>query len=384
MYICIISRGYPTDQYKMNGIFEYDQAKALAQAGQKVVMAVIDLRSFRRKRKWGLERLSKDGVEIYALNIPVGRCPLPLFNRIGMWALRRLSRIIEREQGKPDILHSHFTDISCIASDWAKRERIPFVVTEHNSQMNEEVIPPSLIKEAKLAYQSADRVIAVGRPLAEKIQHISGISAAVIGNVVDARQFADNGSPSPESGEFRFVSTGSLIPRKRMDLLLECFAAFHKAHPDSSLTIFGDGPMKPALQQYIAENRLEACVRLMGLCSREQMVAAYKTGSAFVLPSRTETFGVAYIEAMAAGLPVIATRCGGPEDFVTKENGVLIPVDDKNALVDAMEYMLLHHASYDKQRISDGILAQFSPDAIAAELIGVYQPLLETHREDSL
>ena len=383
MYICIISRGYPTDQYKMNGIFEYDQAKALAQAGQKVVMAVIDLRSFRRKRKWGLERLSQDGVEIYALNVPVGRCPLPLFNRIGMWALRRLSRIIEREQGKPDILHSHFTDISCIASDWAKRERIPFVVTEHNSQINEEVIPPALIKEAKMAYQSADRVIAVSNALADKIEHHTGSRSIVIGNAVDTAQFRKNRGGTFPNSPFCLVSTGNLIPGKRMNFLLECFAAFHKSHPDSSLTIFGDGPMKPALQQYIAENRLEYCVRLMGLCSRGQMAETYKDSAAFVLVSRKETFGVAYIEAMAAGLPVIATRCGGPEDFVTKENGVLIPVDDKNALVDAMEYMLVHRAAYDRQRISEGILAQFSPDAIAAELIGVYQSLLETHREDS-
>lgn len=72
MYILIVARGYPSERYKMNGIFEFDQAKALAKAGHKVIYAAIDVRSIRHKRQWGFESFKKDGVQIEAINIPCG------------------------------------------------------------------------------------------------------------------------------------------------------------------------------------------------------------------------------------------------------------------------------------------------------------------------
>lgn len=382
MYVCVVSRGYPSDEYKMNGIFEYDQAKALARAGMKVVMAVVDLRSFRRKRKWGLEHFTQDGVEIYAMNVPVGRCPSGLLHWFGVRALRRLAKIIEKEQGRPDILHSHFTDISWITVDWAQRKRIPLIVTEHNSKMNEAVVKPAVLKAAQQAYACADRVIAVGSGLAANIRRLTGVEAVVIGNVVDTKLFAKKRSTGYTSSDFRLISAGNLLPGKRMCFLLEAFSCFHQHYPDSFLTICGDGPLRAQLSQYIAEHGLEGCVVLKGLCTREQMAAVYQESAAFVLPSRRETFGVVYIEAIAAGLPVIATRCLGPEDFVTPENGLLIPVDDKVALVNAMEYMYAHAASYDRRKISDDIIRRFSPETIAGQLESLYQTVRNEKAEE--
>ena len=70
MRIFIVSRGYPSEKYVTNGIFEFDQAKALARNGHEVIFLVNDIRSLRRKRKWGRESLEKDGVKIESLNIP--------------------------------------------------------------------------------------------------------------------------------------------------------------------------------------------------------------------------------------------------------------------------------------------------------------------------
>ena len=79
---------------------------------------------------------------------------------------------------------------------------------------------------------------------------------------------------------------------------------------------------------------------------------------------------------MAAGLPVIATRCGGPEDFVTEENGMLIPVDDEDALTGVMEQMILHRREYDSASIAADIRRKFAPETIAARLTELYEGVL--------
>ena len=111
--------------------------------------------------------------------------------------------------------------------------------------------------------------------------------------------------------------------------MAELLHAFAALHGEPRLIIFGDGPESGALRALCAELGLYSRVSFRGHCPREELAEAYAAADCFVLASRSETFGVAYIEAMAAGLPVIATRCGGPEDFVTEENGILIPVDDE-------------------------------------------------------
>ena len=83
MFVCVVARGYPTNKYEMNGIFEFDQARALNQLGHKVIFVAIDLRSLRRWRKWGIEHFIKDGVEIYAINIPLGRLPHNVLRYVG-------------------------------------------------------------------------------------------------------------------------------------------------------------------------------------------------------------------------------------------------------------------------------------------------------------
>ena len=160
---------------------------------------------------------------------------------------------------------------------------------------------------------------------------------------------------------------------KNMAGLLHAFAALHG---EPRLIIFGDGPESGALRALCAELGLYSRVSFRGHCPREELAKAYAAADCFVLASRSETFGVAYIEAMAAGLPVIATRCGGPEDFVTEENGILIPVDDESTLTGAMERMMLRREDYDSAAISADIRRKFTPETIAARLTELYEGVL--------
>ena len=84
-----------------------------------------------------------------------------------------------------------------------------------------------------------------------------------------------------------------------------------------------------------------------------------------------------YIEAMATGLPVIATRCMGPEDFVNDENGILVPPEDAAAFADAMERMIRSRDRYDSEAIAAFVRSRFSPQNVAEQLTQVDKEIIK-------
>ncbi len=375
MYTLFIARGYPTDKYKTNGIFEFDQAKALAEQGCKVVYAAIDLRSLRRWRQWGIKREHINGVDIYAINIPLGRVPKNILRKFATIGLNILYNNITQEHGNPDIMHAHFTHSAYIALKLKDETNIPLIITEHSSQINKENINEDLFKIANIAYNKADSLIAVSPTLVNIIYKNFNVNSTYIPNLLDLEIFRYKNKIKDDS--FNFVSVGNLIDIKRMDLTIE---AFHKAfgsNPKVTLTIFGQGPKRKMLEDLIKKYSLNSQVKLMGLCSRAKIAEHLAQSDCFVLASQSETFGVAYIEALAMGVPVIATRCGGPEAFVSEDNGLMIDLNNEKQLIEAMQYMYNNIEKYDRKSIGTETKEKFSPETVATKIINVYEDVLD-------
>ena len=123
----------------------------------------------------------------------------------------------------------------------------------------------------------------------------------------------------------------------------------------------------------VRELGLENAVNYYGLKTRREIAEIYEKYDCFVMPSSKETFGVVYIEAMASGLPVIATKCGGPEDFINKENGILVDPDCVDQLATAMCHVYKNRKEYDSVRIRQYVNENFSGHAIAKRLIKEYK-----------
>lgn len=379
MNIMIIARGYPSKKYKGNGIFEFDQAKALAKMNNNVFYAAVDVRSIRRWRKWGIEYKKIDNVHVYAINIPCGRIPRYILHKISELGLMFLYKKILFNHGKPDILHAHFTSLGYISIGLKKKTNIPLIVTEHSSAINKKNIDKKTYSIANATYSNANAVIAVSQSLGHVIREQFGINTIYVPNMVDVNIFYF--WPEKKDNKFNFVSTGNLIEIKRMDLTIEAFYRAFKNNNNVSLTIFGGGSERQNLENLIREYKLNSKVKLMGECSRDIIGNFYRNADCFALASQSETFGVAYIEALAAGIPVIATKCGGPEGFVNEKNGVLIPVNDVESLKDAMIYMYDNSFKYDREKISLDIVKQYSPKAISEKLIDIYTETVQNSKE---
>jgi glycosyltransferase involved in cell wall biosynthesis len=95
----------------------------------------------------------------------------------------------------------------------------------------------------------------------------------------------------------------------------------------------------------------------------------------FVLSSLCETFSAPAVEALASGTPVLATRCGGPEEFVIKDVGLLVSPGDPESLCEGLDYMLDNLDLYSRRRISEYAIERFSAEHVGAQLHRVYESL---------
>ena len=102
-----------------------------------------------------------------------------------------------------------------------------------------------------------------------------------------------------------------------------------------------------------------------------------RKADAFVLPSRYETFGVVYIEALASGTPVIGTFNGGAEDIITHDNGYIVDIDDIDSLASAMKDITINKEKFVPEKLREDCFKRYSPDIIVEKIISVYEDIIE-------
>jgi glycosyltransferase involved in cell wall biosynthesis len=157
----------------------------------------------------------------------------------------------------------------------------------------------------------------------------------VIPNAVDPNELARDGRRSSDG---RYVlGLGRLVEQKGFDVLLRAFARALPALPEHRLVIGGDGPLRPGLEALAHELDLDERVSFTGALDRAGVAAILAAAEIFVLSSRVEAFGIALLEAMAAGVPAVATDVGGVLDVATDgETALIVPSDDPDALASAI------------------------------------------------
>jgi glycosyltransferase involved in cell wall biosynthesis len=191
--------------------------------------------------------------------------------------------------------------------------------------------------EAKHA-RRADLVITVSRYCAERIEELYGVQGAVVvPELIDLnawRSLFQSNPAAPDPGIFTILSVCRFYPRKRLDVLLRAAAKLRNAIPKLEIRIVGNGPERARLQQICNDLDLTSIVRLLGDVSIARLAEEYNRAHIFCLPSVQEGFGIVFLEAMAAGKPIVAARAAAVPEVV--RNGILVEPDNVDALADAI------------------------------------------------
>lgn len=375
--ILFISRGCPDENFPLNGIFEFDQAKALAACGHEVFFAALD---FSRKSKGtlGLSVFSKNGVKVYRFFMPSGvyRRALPLLRMV----LDYVYKHIISDCGKPDIVHVHFYFMGAIGSILKTKYGLPVLHTEHSSKLNKPANEISDLdkKLARMAFSAADMVISVSKALSLRLEENFGVKSRVIPNIVDDHAFVYR-ERRKDKAVFDFVSVGRLVPIKNFDKLIPAFAKADLGEK-ARLNIIGDGPERNNLEKMVVATGLKDKVLFHGAATRDKIAEKFHDSDAFILLSEKETFGVSMVEAMYTGLPVISSRCGGPEDFITPDNGILLPDREIDTAAKAMRKMVLGEIQFDPAKIAAESKASFSAKTVSGQITEAYRQCIDICR----
>jgi glycosyltransferase involved in cell wall biosynthesis len=294
MRILLVSQMYPSTAAPDFGVFVQGLERELAARGHAIERVVLDRRGGGKLRH----------------------------ARLGLRALRAARGF------RPDVVYAHFlfpTGLGALVA--ARTVGAPLVVTAHGQDVANATEYPFVRPFLRRVVRGAATVIAVSDWLRAQLeQSVPGSrgKTEVVNCGVDLQRF----SPLPRAGHATpaFVCVGSLIERKNVVRLADAFARLG----EGTLTFVGDGPLRSRLEG-------RPGVTVTGAVPHDAVPGYLAEADVLCQPSVVEPFGQATLEALACARSVVATKVGGPPEFVPPEAGVLVDPEDETALADALQ-----------------------------------------------
>ena len=375
MHICMIAREFPPVSGGI-GYYVYNLSKGLIKKGHKVT--VITRGSTRRFEKAVIEDIDVFKATFFPL-YPFHMALHGLF----------VNSLVKSLGPEFSLIHLHSPLTPSI------KTALPIVTTVHtamriDSRYHEVVDPYSLAEKVQSMYFSpfvesqllrlSDIVTAVSPSVASELNGygIDSRKIAVMWNGVDEKIF----SPirSKEKLEKYVLYTGVLRARKGLFDLIQCVILVKKIIPDIKFVICGTGPLLQKLTEQVRSVGLEKQVIFLGRVDRKKLIQIYQNATIQVVPSIYEGLPTVLLEAMACGLPVVATNIGGNRDIISSNvNGLLVPPRSPEEMAQ-MIIMLWNDESL-RKKIGDSaretILKKYTWDIIVNDFVNVYEGLLQ-------
>lgn len=379
MNILIIPSWYEINSNPTLGSFFKEQAMALKKEGHNVVVAYPGFLSLKTygKNRTGIYKYVDNNVNVYRYDTYNY-----LYDKLNLKAiifkkkLFRLYKEIIKEENNFDIIHVH----SCLWAGYGavklgEKYKIPVVLTEHSTAFSNNNISIKSKKYVEYALNNAHKVLSVSQALKNSLNnYCNRDDIEVINNMVDVKFFNISTEAKEFDEDFIFLTVCYLEHKKGLDVLIKAFNEKMKKR-NVKLIIGGKGAEENNLKNLVKNLNLEKQVIFLGALTREEVAKEMNKCNVFILPSRHETFGVVFIEALACGKPIIATASGGPNEIVNEKNGLLVEVDNISELGNAMEKIMSNYAMYNNEVIREECINKYSEDSIVKKLTSIYNKI---------
>ncbi len=400
MNIFIIPSWYPSPQHPYAGIFFREQAESFAQYFQEDNIGISHWgQNDERFLLWSKDRL-KNLRKLYSSEkTPSSRNELKpncieYFKPAFTWTRKILKgninsilksnlnnlKSFEKEFGKANILLAHVSyPAGFIAHKISLKKNIPYIIVEHMSPfpfMDFLDKKGNLIPQLKMAYTNSNSLMAVSKGLKSKMERYIGYPVSVLNNFIDDQSFIPLKRPT-DSQNLKLLSVGRLEHQKGYDILIKSIAQLDISY--LSLELIGIGSEENALMDLANNLRLAEVLSIRGEMDKNEIIKALQKCDLFILSSRHESFGVVVLEALACGKPCIVTTCGGPEEIISEEVGLVVEKENPKALAEAIVYMVENIEKYPPKKIRKYYEDHFSARETVKKLKGIYQNVIDEY-----
>ena len=359
-----------------SGVVATELGKALAKLGNEIHFITTGHPS----------RLSGYDERVYLHKVVTGE--YPLFQQYTPYSLSLAVKIREvAEQYRLDLVHVHYAiphaASAFLAKEMLKPQRLPTMTTLHGTDITLVGIMPSYYEITRFSIEKSDAVTAVSEFLRRETVREFRIERPieVIHNFVDTELFRPKTSCAARSrlspnGEKVLMHISNFRKVKNLPVLLQVFNDVQK-HIPARLALVGDGPERESVERQAEDMGIIDRVDFLG--DQEFVAELLPAADVFVLPSQHESFGLAALEAMSCGVPVVGSRIGGlPEVIIHEETGYLCDPND----VACMSAIVLGLLRDEDLRLKIGRAAraraeqEFNRDKVVARYVDAYQRLV--------
>lgn len=386
--VLVLARSYPNDVLPTLGLWTEQPTIRMAKRCEMRVVSPVpwcpplppirSLEQYARFRRVPVHD-RRHGVEIVHPRFVVGpgRSTYPLE---ALAYARGIGTTVERLRAEfPfDVVHAHFIyPEGVVAQGIAGRYGVPFVVTEH-APWTGWLDGRSIRRQALPAARAAAALMPVSSSVLQTIRAYAGdsVRAEVIPVGVDSELFVPGTPAQRRPDQILFV--GWINYNKGVDVLFDAMMRLRASKRAAQLLLAGGAYYRDTrlqeeqLRAHAAKLGLGDRIRFLGRQPPAEVARLMAESAVVVLPSRAESFGAVLVEALACGTPVVATKCGGPEDIVTEDVGELVPVGDAAALAAALARVLDDPGRYDSDRLRRYAVSRFGWDGIVDRIHDVY------------
>lgn len=380
MKILVLASWYPDDSNHVSGVFIKEQVRALKKVGvTPIVFYPYDKSSDNGRYRKTIE----EGVIVYRANTNY----LKNAKISRLYSIIKSAKILNKilNENSISLIHCHVCyTAGFIAYAYSKFfNNIPYIITEHSSKVEEfsnKIYNKILFY---LSYKKAKYVITVSTYLAKELSDLKfKFKSKVIGNVVDTSSYNIKFINNKHGKHWNLLFVG-LMPDsevKGLQYFIPALADFISKNPSCDITfnIVGDGCKRKEYEKTCKELGIYDKCNFYGKVDKLEIPKLIEKNDFLILPSVKETFGSVLIESMAGGKPVLATKCGGPQDFVNKKVGILVEPGNKEQLELGIKNMIDNYDNFDFQYIRNYAKDNFNYDSIGKKLKELYISILSS------
>lgn len=375
MKILVLPSWYPNNRNTLNGTFFKEQSEAIAQLGHDVRVLAVDQMSLNvflgslliGNTEYDYGTLPTKRVRVPRVNNKVFSLPIPgaeylsifLYTLVGLWGYVRFFA-----RWRPDVVVVHSFFSGSVARSIRFLFGVEYYYFEHSSKFASDRVSKVYQKQVSKLLRGSTGNFAVSSTLADHLRVRFKHEVGVVPNFVDTDFFKLKSEPK----EYDFINIAFMTPNKNQSQLLHAFSLVLQGRLDLKLVIIGSGPEEVGLKNLAERLGIKENVVFAGALPRGRVAEFLSRSRVLVITSRYETFGVVGIEAMSCGIPVLSSRCGGPETYITDDVGMFFDssVDDL-----AMKMKEILEGNYSPEAIREFVFRNYSINAVATNVVRI-------------